>query len=416
MRSALVHLIAVVAVLGAALSAVPAVALESIHVGGYVRHHTSLLVDGGDYSIIENTLNLALDQSRGNVAFRVDPYIYQRPGEELEMGLRQAYVDIYWDSVDLRVGRQQVIWGKGDGVFITDIVSPKDLSRFLLPDFEEIRIGVDAVRLDYYRGSGTLEVVWIPVFAPMLPPNDGSVWARPAEFPVQPSFDLSSEGVDASLENSEVFAKYSLLSSAFDLEMMAGYAWDDEPALHLFVEQDPDTHEVVSLLVTPEHHRLALAGGSFSTAVGGGVVRGEGAYYWGKRFATESPLTGDGVIERDYVHYLLGVDWTLLGVSMSAQFVQEVILDYDDALASDERSNVVTFLASESFLNETLHLEFFSYVGLNDEDALLRPKVSYDVADGFEILIGADLFIGDEGMFGAYDANDSVYAKLKYSF
>ena len=416
MRIPLARLTVAVAVLGALLLAVPAAALESIYVGGYVRHHTAVIVDGGNYSIIENTLDLTLDQSRGNVAFRVDPYVYQRPGEELEMGLRQAYVDIYWDSVDLRVGRQQVVWGKGDGVFITDVVSPKDLRRFLLPDFEEIRIGVDAVKFDYYRGSGTLEVVWIPVFAPALGPDEGSVWARSAEFPVQPSFDLSSKDVGASLENSEVFAKYSLLSSSFDLEMMAGYAWDDEPALHLSVEQDPDTHDVVSLVVTPQHHRLGLAGGSFSAGVGGIVVRGEGAYYWGKQLATRSLLTGDGVLERDYVHYLLGVDWTSFGVGMSAQFVSEVILDHDDLLASDERSDVMTFLARDDFLNDTLHLEFFSYVGLSDGDALLRPKVSYDVADGFEVLFGADLFMGDEGMFGAYDANDSVYTKLKYSF
>ena len=416
MRNPLVHLAVAVAVLGAGLSAVPAAALEPIHVGGYVRHHTSVLVDGRDYSLIENTLALTLDQSRGNVAFRVDPYVYQRPGEELEMGLRQAYVDIYWDSVDLRVGRQQVIWGKGDGVFITDVVSPKDLRRFLLPDFEEIRIGVDAVKLDYYRGSGTLEAVWIPVFAPALGPDEGSVWARSPQFPVQPSFDPSSEDVGASLENSDVFAKYSLLSSSFDLEMMAGHAWDDEPALHMSAELDPDTHEMVSLVVAPQHHRLTLVGGSFSTAVGGAVMRGEGAYYWGKQFAAASPLNGDGVLERDYVHYLLGIDWALLGVNVSAQFIQEIILDHDDSLASDEHSNVMTFLARDDFLSDTLHLELFSYVGLSDGDALLRPKVSYDVADGFEVLVGADLFVGDEGMFGAYDRNDSVYTKLKYSF
>ncbi len=101
---------------------------------------------------------------------------------------------------------------------------------------------------------------------------------------------------------------------------------------------------------------------------------------------------------------------------MSAQFIQEVVLDHDDALASEERSDVMTFLASDGLLYDTLRLEFFSYVGLSDRDALLRPKVSYDVADGFEVLVGADLFMGDEGVFGAYDANDSVYAKLKYSF
>ncbi|MFH1690705.1 MAG: DUF1302 family protein [Candidatus Eisenbacteria bacterium] len=416
MRSLRVCLTVVVAVLGVAFSATPAATLESIHVGGYVRQHTAVLIDGGDYSLVENTLGLTLDQSRGNVAFRVDPHVYQRPGEELELGLRQAYVDIYWDSVDLRIGRQQVIWGKGDGVFITDVVSPKDLRRFLLPDFEEIRTGVDAVRFDYYRNAGTLEVIWVPVFAPALAPDEGSIWARSLQLPVQPSFDTSSVDVDASLENSEVFTKYSLLSSSFDVEMMAGYAWDDEPALHLSVEQNPDTHEIVSLAITPQHHRMTLAGGSFSTGVGGVVVRGEGAYYWGKQLATESPLNGDGVLERDYVHYLVGVDWTLLGVGMSAQFIQEMILDHDDSLSADEHSDVMTFLVRDDYLNDTLHLEFFSYLGLSDSDALLRPKVSYDVADGFEVLAGADFFIGDEGMFGVYDANDSVYAKLKYSF
>jgi len=416
MSSSLVRLTMAVAVLGVTLSAAPAAALEPVHVGGYVRHHTAFLVASGDYSIVENTLDLTLDQSRGNVAFRVDPYVYQRPGEELEIDLRQAYVDIYWDSADLRVGRQQVIWGKGDGVFITDVVSPKDLRRFILPDFDEIRIGVEAVKFDYYRDSGALEVVWIPVFTPMRSPDDGSIWARSIEFPVDPSFDMSSKDVDASLENSEVFAKYSLLSSSFDLEMMAGYAWDDAPAMHMSAELDPDSHEMVSLTITPEHHRLPLVGGSFSTGVGGAVVRGEGAYYWGKHLPTVSPLIEDGVLERDYVHYLLGVDWAFLGVNVSAQFISEVILDYEDSLAPDEYTNWVTFLASDSFLNDTLNLEFFSYLGLSDSDALLRPKVSYDIADGFEILVGADLFVGDEGTFGAYHENDSVYAKLKYSF
>ncbi len=198
--------------------------------------------------------------------------------------------------------------------------------------------------------------------------------------------------------------------------MMAGYAWDDAPAMHMSVELDPDTQEMVSLVITPEHHRLSLAGGSFSTAVGGAVVRGEGAYYWGKHLPTASPLTGDGVLERDYVHYLLGVDWAVLGINVSAQFISEMILDHDDSLASDEHTDWLTFLASDSFLNDTLTLEIFSYLGLSDSDALLRPKVSYDMTDGFEILVGADLFMGDGGTFGVYHENDSVYAKVKYSF
>jgi hypothetical protein len=53
---------------------------------------------------------------------------------------------------------------------------------------------------------------------------------------------------------------------------------------------------------------------------------------------------------------------------------------------------------------------------LNEGDALIRPKVTYDFVDGFQIMLGANLFVGDEGQFGRYDKNDMIYTKLKYSF
>ncbi len=48
--------------------------------------------------------------------------------------------------------------------------------------------------------------------------------------------------------------------------------------------------------------------------------------------------------------------------------------------------------------------------------ALIRPRIYYDLSDGFEILFGANIFTGDTGRFGQYNDNDMVYAKIKYSF
>ncbi|HQK10592.1 MAG TPA: hypothetical protein PLV30_01045, partial [Candidatus Marinimicrobia bacterium] len=53
--------------------------------------------------------------------------------------LREVYIDIYSNWLDLRIGKQQVVWGKTDGYFINDIVNPLDLSYFLLQDFDDIR-------------------------------------------------------------------------------------------------------------------------------------------------------------------------------------------------------------------------------------------------------------------------------------
>lgn len=415
-------LIVVVAVALSGGWASPALS-QSLDVTGYVRHYSGILVqEEGPYASIRNTFDLTVEHSRSRAAFYVNPYLYHNPSEfsdtnsDLEIGLRQAYMDVYFDALDLRLGKQQIIWGKADGVFITDVVTPKDMREFLLPDFEEIRVGVTALKLDYYRGDQTFEAVWVPVFTPTQKPEPESIWFAAPGFPILPDMDTSQEAVEKTFGNSEVFARYSFLGSAFDFELMAGYAWDDDPTMHTIKTLDPVTHQLTSLTVTPQHHRVALGGGSFSTTFGGVVVRGEGAYYSGKYFSSSDPQLPEGVVEKDYAHYLLGVDHTILGVDVSMQFIQQAILEYDDQMTDDQFENTVTLLFSKMFLRDTLRLEVFSYIGLNDSGALIRPKVVYDLADGFEILAGANLFVGDDGKFGQYDENDMLYAKITYSF
>ena len=146
-------------------------------------------------------------------------------------------------------------------------------------------------------------------------------------------------------------------------------------------------------------------------------MRGEGAYYSGKYFQTEDPMQEDALIQKDYLHYLVGLDFNLGGLIFSTQFIQQTILDYDDFIYNEKTVNTMTFLLRYDLLRETLHLELFSYIGLTNEDALIRPKITYDFDDSFSILLGSNIFVGDpNGQFGRYDDNSIIYAKLKYSF
>ncbi|MBN1327567.1 MAG: hypothetical protein JW996_06425 [Candidatus Cloacimonetes bacterium] len=379
---------------------------------GFIRTYIGTLTQQeGKYSVLQNTFDWRLDYSRGAVKLFANPVFgYDAINDELNILLRQAYLDIYFDDFDLRIGKQQIIWGKADGVFITDIISPRDLSEFLLPDFEEIRIGINAFKLDYYLGNSTFEAVWIPVFQPAVQPDENSIWApQMPDFPLPLNYDNSSLEVENKLSNSEFAFKYSYLGSALDFELMAAYLWDDYPAMHSYMQ--PDT----TLLIKPEHHRLPMTGASFSKSIGGAIMRGEGAYYLGKKFAAED-LTENGIKDKDYLHYLLGYDHNWFGVNVSFQFIQEYILDHEDDLQNDEFSSMMTFMATEDFLRETLRLELFSYLGINNEDALLRPKIVYDLADGFEVQLGANLFFGEKGNFGQYEPNDMLYLKLRYDF
>ncbi len=396
---------------------------QETEISGFVRNYTGVLYEDGDFAILQNTLNLNIDKSGDKVAFKANPMLYSYNTDSLNLRLRELYMDLYFKKIDLRIGKQQVVWGKADGVFITDIVSPLNLTEFLLQDFDEIRTGVNAVKFDYYIGNSTFEVIWLTNFTPTKLPSTNSIWYVQPDFPINPSFNWSLSEVKPSLENSEVFAKYSALTSKIDFEFMGGYTWDDNPTMHVQKEFGMDTTTMppspilTSLNITPEHHRLYIGGGSFSTEIKGIILRGEGAYYNGKYFQTEDPLAIDALLQKDYLHYLIGVDFNIKDVKFSTQFIQEVILDYNENMLNEEMQNTVTLLARYDMLRETLHIELFSYIGLTNEDALIRPKITYDFDDSFSILFGANIFVGeDEGRFGQYKDNSMGYVKLKYSF
>ena len=388
-------------------------------ISGFARNYTGFLYDTGDFTILQNTFNLNLSKMGDKVAFKANPLMYHYNADSLDLRMRELYLDLYFNNFDLRIGKQQVVWGKADGVFITDIVSPLNLTEFLLPEFDEIRTGVNAVKFDYYLGNNTFEVIWLPNFTPTEMPATNSIWYVQPDFPVTPTFDWSKSIVTPSIENSELFVKYSALTSKIDFEFMGGYTWDDNPAMHVDKQFDMSTGSPVltALNVTPQHHRLLIGGGSFSTEIKGVVLRGEAAYYNGKYFQTEDPLAIDALVERDYLHYLLGVDFSISGVKFSTQFIQEAILDYDVNMLKEEKENTMTFLARYDMFRETVHLELFSYIGLTNEDELIRPKITYDFDDSFSILLGSNIFIGDEnGRFGQYADNSMLYAKIKYNF
>ncbi|MDZ7743893.1 MAG: hypothetical protein U5Q03_19710 [Bacteroidota bacterium] len=216
-----------------------------------------------------------------------------------------------------------------------------------------------------------------------------------------------------------MFLKYASLGSKIDLELMGAYTWDDNPSLFAIKDFDTLGGQAVlnKLEIIPEHNRLTVGGGSFSTEIGGVVLRGEGAYYHGKYFQTADPLSSGSLTEKDYLHYLIGADFSLGDVKLSSQIIQESILDYDDPILQKQNITTMTFLAQYDMLRETLHFELFTYLGITNEDALIRPKITYDLDDGFSVLLGANLFTGNaDGKFGQYKDNSMIYTKLKYSF
>ena len=170
---------------------------KKLKITGYARNYTGSIVGDknenertSQYSMVQNTLNLKLEHSRDDLAIKINPYIYQYPSQDIEFNIREAYIQKNFETVDITLGKQQIVWGKADGVFITDVVSPKDLSEFLLRDFEEIRMGVTSLKIDWalpetFIEEHNLSIVLIPIFTGNIMPKKDSIWYPSLPFPIE---------------------------------------------------------------------------------------------------------------------------------------------------------------------------------------------------------------------------------------
>ena len=330
------------------------------------------------------------------------------------MELREAFMDYTAEKWDLRVGSQIIVWGKADGLAITDIVSPWDFTEFLARDFDDIRLPVDALRLRLLSGEANFEFLLLPVFKPAVLPPPGTPWAFKYELPdsVKVEFDNPIEP-DLSLENSEVGGKLSFYLPGIDFAVSAFYTWDDLPTLHRTTTSEDDTTLVH---YHPEHHRLTFVGAEFSMPWRDLVFRGEAAFYKDRHFEPED-VCSEEMFRRNALNWMIGLDWTPGNDwSVTAQWADDFILDYDQGIEKDEHTMLATLNVSKQLFRQTLKLSSMSYYGINESECFLRSSMDYALTDELHLLLGLDMFFGDEGMMGQYDDNDEVWIKAKYSF
>jgi hypothetical protein len=74
--------------------------------------------------------------------------------------LRELYVDTMVGDTEVRVGKQQVVWGTADGMKLLDIINPTDYREFAQNTMEDSRIPVWMLKTDTYVGdTGSLQFV-----------------------------------------------------------------------------------------------------------------------------------------------------------------------------------------------------------------------------------------------------------------
>jgi len=328
---------------------------------------------------------------------------------------KEAYLLYGGDDFDFRIGQQQIVWGKTDGLRMLDIINPLDNREFILDDFLDSRIGLWSARLNWYTDMGgtdsEFEFVVVPDARPMELAPTGSRWAYalPA---TPPGVALATQtGSKPGWRPSDIEAGIAWRAniSGWDLSLNWFYGWKDAP--NMLKKLTPGL-----LTFTPKYHHMHTAGGSFSNAFGGMVLRGELAANIGETINKTGITHATSVAKTTTLNASLGIDYNKNNWRISPQFFIRYLPQWDNSIAEDQASGFASLMIATDYLNEKLKPEFIALFDWAGGSWMLRPKLAYEINDQLIARTGLDLFGGGVGFFGQFDHNDRVFTELEYTF
>lgn len=327
------------------------------------------------------------------------------------MELREAYLAYAKGNLDLRLGRQIVVWGVADALRLTDCVSPFDYTEFLAQDYDDIRMPVNALRAKYTWRAVTFEAIGIPVADFFILPTDQrNPWALSLPSATLPyTIDMESGKPEKRLRNMEYGGRITVSLSGIDFSLSALRTWNKMPALSLAFSEDGK-----QLQVKGEYRRMTMLGADCSLPVGQFVLRTEAACYFDE---VQSRGVGKDVVCRNTYNILAGVDWYPGNDwNFSAQYCHKYTAGNLDGLSVYRNAGLATARISKELLRNMLKLSTFAYIDVANGGVFNRFSASYALNDQIELTAGYDFFHADKGKFQMYDRNSEIWAKMKYSF
>lgn len=312
--------------------------------------------------------------------------------------IREFYVDYFTDTMDIRVGRQFVVWGVLEGMRLTDEINPMDFRELILLDLLDYRIPLWTVKVDYYAEESTWQFLWIPDLEFHKPAPPGSEWELLQHVPNTQEPDSSE------FRNTEFGLRYTKELLGAEVSLSYFYTWDDFPV----VFRAAKIASAVEPVFFPTYTRLNMYGMTFVRPVGGNVLKGEFVYVPDKFFGLENDtdidgdgfLDSDGILQKKHIRWGLGLDFNVWGIDLSPAIAQWYIIDYDPVLFQDEFDTSLALFVRKPMPEKSAVFQLLMIHLLNAKESYIKPKITFDVTDHFQIGAGMDLFYGTSSKLG----------------
>ena len=380
--------------------------------------------------------------------------------------LKEAYLDVYSfliDNLDLRIGKQIVVWGTADRINPTSNICPDDLEDVF--DFGE-KLGVNSIKASLYWSVGetdlTLTGVFVPVFTPsILPPPEWTAGLMENQG-INPPQGMSL-GMTLGEVKQEVKLPENKLgeTSSFGLRFLANnlkgydisvsyYRGRDKLPIQSSLTLWP--HSQSAELVQPPASSMPPQGPMVMDGklemiypkiqVIGADMAGElpkvrvGTWAECALFIPEkvdmitnisTPLgqmsqTTTVLEDKPYLKFVVGWDYTFKdGTYVNFQYLH----GFPFERGRDNLNDYFAFRLERKFLNDELKVTPIGFsIGIDDWSdvgenygMVFTPEVSYSPQDNIELKLGAYLLHGEgKGFFSSIKDKDEIYLKAKMSF
>ena len=293
--------------------------------------------------------------------------------DDKDFDINELYIQGALSSnIDIKAGRQIVVWGKSDNIRIVDTLNSMDLSTPAMTDIKDLRLGRAMSKLDYYINDWSLSTIILHENRYSTLPKFGSEYTTPNKT----QYDkMQTEEPSDNLENSGIAFSLNGNLQGQDIAFYASNQYVDNKT-----------------------YRSNMLGFAYNIVKNSFLLKTEMAYFDNYDSDTIKAKTD-----------------ALAGVEYNG--INDGSISFE--VANKDKTIQYALRFTKSYLNDTLDFTtLFSGYGKNCEDgAFTRVWVNYAYDDDISLTFGVvDYISGDDPRFDLIKDNDRVFGSVKYSF
>jgi len=430
-----------------------------LQVGGYLKNSTSVhLHSPGEIMKCQNLANLELTYHVKNFLDRTSElrfFINLRPeydavfditnerlggsghknrdhlqdnfgrNDDINPLVRELWVQMKHKGLDIRLGRQIIVWGRSIGFQVLDFINPLNWREFVLDEYEDYKISIWMLNFNYwFDADHAFQFIFIPRHVPDYHAPLGSPWAfnvnRYLQGEVAPmlqsfGFNLRRHEPATNLSDSEIALRWKGRIKRLYYSLNYFYTWERLEFMH---------QQGMWQVTKPD--RLHIFGGSFDYAFDNLFGLTNVIFNAEAALLRKSDLMNqDNVLkEKDELRLVVSLEKIFfIDYTVILQYFRFGLVhpndNYGGFVAGKYRDNVENYYSitiQKFYLDDKLFVTAQLFCE-DDGGSWTKFDAAYDYTDSIKLTVGFHLFNGDRSnAIGEFHNDDQVYFEIKYGF